>query len=389
MTVTVGHLVAAHHRPVSRRLRVALLAGGRSSEHEISLASARSVLAALDPERYEVVERRDRPRRTLGARAELLRPCPDAGDRAGPRGGAAGRDAARSGRGRNAPRRSAPSTSSCRSCTARSARTAPCRGCSSSPTSRTSAPASPASALGDGQGPVQEGDARQRHPGRRAPCDPARRRAREPVRLPGLRQARAAWLLRRHLEGARRRRSSRPPSRSRSGTTRRCSSRSSWPGRRSRSACSATACRLRRLAAGADRHARARVVRLRARSTTRAAWSSSSRRRLPGETIELLQSRGRRRFVAGRVRGARARRLLRPRRRRRGRPQRAEHDARLHRDERLGDAFRGESGSATTEALDRLIELALERHERRSKFAVLASLDLVHVRDAFTRSAGS
>ena len=38
-----------------RRIRVALLAGGRSSEHEISLASARSVLAALDPERYEVV----------------------------------------------------------------------------------------------------------------------------------------------------------------------------------------------------------------------------------------------------------------------------------------------------------------------------------------------
>jgi D-alanine-D-alanine ligase len=37
------------------RIRVALLAGGRSSEHEISLASARSVLAALDPERYDVV----------------------------------------------------------------------------------------------------------------------------------------------------------------------------------------------------------------------------------------------------------------------------------------------------------------------------------------------
>ena len=36
------------------RLRVALLAGGRSSEHDISLASARSVLAALDPERYDV-----------------------------------------------------------------------------------------------------------------------------------------------------------------------------------------------------------------------------------------------------------------------------------------------------------------------------------------------
>jgi D-alanine-D-alanine ligase len=38
---------------VSRKLRVAVVAGGRSSEHEISLASARSVLEALDPERYE------------------------------------------------------------------------------------------------------------------------------------------------------------------------------------------------------------------------------------------------------------------------------------------------------------------------------------------------
>jgi D-alanine-D-alanine ligase len=40
---------------VTGRLRVALLAGGRSSEHEISLASARSVLEALDPERYDVI----------------------------------------------------------------------------------------------------------------------------------------------------------------------------------------------------------------------------------------------------------------------------------------------------------------------------------------------
>jgi D-alanine-D-alanine ligase len=37
------------------RLRVALLAGGRSSEHDISVASARSVLEALDPARYDVV----------------------------------------------------------------------------------------------------------------------------------------------------------------------------------------------------------------------------------------------------------------------------------------------------------------------------------------------
>jgi D-alanine-D-alanine ligase len=40
---------------VKRRVRVAVLLGGRSSEHEISLASARSVLEALDPERYETV----------------------------------------------------------------------------------------------------------------------------------------------------------------------------------------------------------------------------------------------------------------------------------------------------------------------------------------------
>jgi D-alanine-D-alanine ligase len=37
------------------RLKVAILAGGRSSEHEISLASARSVLESLDPAGYDVV----------------------------------------------------------------------------------------------------------------------------------------------------------------------------------------------------------------------------------------------------------------------------------------------------------------------------------------------
>ena len=40
---------------MSKRVRVAVLLGGRSSEHEISLASARSVLEALDPERYDTV----------------------------------------------------------------------------------------------------------------------------------------------------------------------------------------------------------------------------------------------------------------------------------------------------------------------------------------------
>jgi len=38
-----------------RKLRVGVLFGGRSGEHEVSLASAASVLRALDPEKYETV----------------------------------------------------------------------------------------------------------------------------------------------------------------------------------------------------------------------------------------------------------------------------------------------------------------------------------------------
>ena len=38
-----------------KRLRVGVLFGGRSGEHEVSLASAASVIRALDPEKYEIV----------------------------------------------------------------------------------------------------------------------------------------------------------------------------------------------------------------------------------------------------------------------------------------------------------------------------------------------
>lgn len=38
-----------------RKIRLALVFGGQSAEHEVSLASARSVLAAVDPSRYEVL----------------------------------------------------------------------------------------------------------------------------------------------------------------------------------------------------------------------------------------------------------------------------------------------------------------------------------------------
>ena len=37
------------------RTRVLLLFGGRSAEHEVSVVSARSVYAAIDRERYDVV----------------------------------------------------------------------------------------------------------------------------------------------------------------------------------------------------------------------------------------------------------------------------------------------------------------------------------------------
>ncbi len=42
-------------RVLARKIRVGVLFGGQSSEHEVSLASARSVMSALDPEKYEVV----------------------------------------------------------------------------------------------------------------------------------------------------------------------------------------------------------------------------------------------------------------------------------------------------------------------------------------------
>ena len=41
---------------MAKKLRVAVLFGGRSGEHEVSLMSARSVLSVLDPKKYEVTQ---------------------------------------------------------------------------------------------------------------------------------------------------------------------------------------------------------------------------------------------------------------------------------------------------------------------------------------------
>ena len=39
----------------SSRLRMAVLFGGRSAEHEVSVLSATNVMAALDPDKYDAV----------------------------------------------------------------------------------------------------------------------------------------------------------------------------------------------------------------------------------------------------------------------------------------------------------------------------------------------
>ena len=51
----MGDEIGEAGREGHRRLRVALIFGGRSAEHEVSCVSATSVVEALDPARYEVV----------------------------------------------------------------------------------------------------------------------------------------------------------------------------------------------------------------------------------------------------------------------------------------------------------------------------------------------
>ena len=63
------------------KLRVGLLFGGRSVEHEVSVVSATSVLQALDPSRYEVtlIGVDQEGRWHLGAGGQLLAEVPDTG----------------------------------------------------------------------------------------------------------------------------------------------------------------------------------------------------------------------------------------------------------------------------------------------------------------------
>ncbi|HEY7679580.1 MAG TPA: D-alanine--D-alanine ligase A, partial [Terriglobia bacterium] len=40
---------------MNRKPRLGILFGGRSAEHEVSLQSARNIIAAIDPERFDVI----------------------------------------------------------------------------------------------------------------------------------------------------------------------------------------------------------------------------------------------------------------------------------------------------------------------------------------------
>ena len=73
------------HQPGSAgRVRVAVVYGGRSSEHAISCVSAGSILRNLDPERFEVVAVGITPERIVGAHR---RPPGDPGDHRRPAAG--------------------------------------------------------------------------------------------------------------------------------------------------------------------------------------------------------------------------------------------------------------------------------------------------------------
>ena len=325
---------AARRRPTSLSRRVAVLSGGRSSEHEVSVASARASPSALAASGFEVVT------------VEIDR---DGGLGARRRRRAAATRAPSEADGRRARQRLPD-----RSVAARARRRR----------RRLPGAARPVRRGRDGAGPAR---ARRRPVRRRRACAasalcmdkdlfksvlrdhgiPVTRNvtlrlgdeAAEPVRLPGLRQAGPARLVGRHLEGARRRRARRGRRarvRARREGARRGVRRTAP---RSRSACSATATPSASLPG--------EIV------VTRNEWYDYEAKYDEGEMELLVPARITRRrqaaraqelavraFVATECEGM-ARVDLFVRERRRGARERAEHDPRLHRDERLREALRG------------------------------------------------
>ena len=164
-----------------------------------------------------------------------------------------------------------------------------------------------------------------------------RRPRREPVRLPGVRQAGAARLVGRDLEGARRRGAPRrgrarlPPRRE--GPGRGVRLRDRGRGRRARQP------RAVRVAGRRDRRHAQRVVRLRGQ-VRRGRDGPGRPARITPEQTARVQELAVQAFVATECEGM-ARVDCFVRGRRRGARQRAEHDPGLHLDERLREAVRG------------------------------------------------
>jgi D-alanine-D-alanine ligase len=335
---------------VSRRVRVAVLLGGRSSEHEISLASARSVLDALDPERYETVTveigrdgRWELGTGDGGSVAETL-PVPP----------------------RMFPRPSATSTSSSRCCMAPSARTGRCRGLLELAGVPYVGAGVLGSALAMDKDVFKAGHARPRHPGH-AQHHPRQGQGPEnPFGYPVFVKPAASAPR----SGSRRRtrtRSSPPRSSSPSGTTTRCSSRSSSDGVE-------VECGV----LGNDRPIASLPGEIVSHGFGGADWYDYSAKydeggmdllippRLDQETVERVQGACGSVVRRRRVRGHGAGRLLRPRRTATC-SERAEHDPGLHRDERLRQAVRGLGGCPTRSWSTGSCSSRSERHERRSR----------------------
>ena len=103
-------------------------------------------------------------------------------------------------------------------------------------------------------------------------------------------------------------------------------------------------------------------------STSRAGCSCASRRGISAAARDALRATGGRRVRALRLLGPRARRLLRRGRARAA--QRAQHDARLHADERLREALGGQR-AGLRELVERLCDAGVERYARRARLPLL------------------
>ena len=334
-----------------------MLMGGRSSEHDISLASARSVIAALDPARYETWSRSRSAATAAGssaraastaARETAARHCPfphrggvmtDAGRRRGraadpPRAVRRGRDGAGHARARRHSLRRRGGRRLSRL---------------------------------HGQGPDEGGAARERHPRhaqRHAASRRPIRRIRSTTRCSSSRRGSA------RPSGSRRsrpRRSSPPPSSWHDGTTRRCWSKRPCRASRSSAACSATGRRSRRCRARSSSH-----------GFSGQDWYDYSAKYDEGGMDLIVPPRIAEAQVEARA-GASPSPLSSPRSARAWRASTASS-------REDGDVLVNElntipgftatsvyaklfeaSGVPYAELLDRLIDLALERHERRSR----------------------